>query len=284
MATARLFYVVTMACLVFCISAASTRCAEDRPRLVLQARLDDQPITPGTAQYLRRALREAERRDAECLVLMLDTPGGLLDATRQIVKDVLASRTPVVVYVAPSGGRAASAGVFITLAAHVAAMAPGTTIGAAHPVQVGGLPIQPPAKEDSEQESSEGNGEDTRGAMEQKMVNDTVAWARALAQRRGRDAQWAAQAVSESVSLTASEAAKQGAVDLQAANIGNLLQEINGRVVQLPQGDRTLSLGDVEIVELRMWWGEQVLAALSTPNVAFLLMIFVEQRAPHAHN
>ncbi len=255
---------------------------QKRP-LDLQVRLDDEPITPGTARYLHRAIREAEGRDAECLIIVLDTPGGLLDSTRSIVKEMLAARTCVAVYVAPSGSRAASAGVFITLASHVAAMAPGTTIGAAHPVQVGGLPLEPSPErpredkgeeEDSDDGTSEKKPSSPSSALEEKLVNDTVAWARELAKLRKRNSDWAAQAVEESVSVGAAEAVEQRVVELLATDLEELLEKLDGREIGLPQGPHTLRTAEAEVEEFPMWWGEQVLAILSRPNIAFLLMIF----------
>ena len=210
---------------------------------------------------------------------MLDTPGGLLDATRTIVKDILASQTCVVVYVAPKGARAASAGVFITLASHVAAMAPGTTIGAAHPVQVGGLPIEPPGQERPAKDGETGDRDKKRLAparqpLEEKSVNDTVAWARALAEQRHRNAEWAARAVTESLCVTATEAVQAKVVDFEAADVPQLLAKLDGRRISLPQGVHTLRTAQAEVRELPMWWGEDVLALISQPNVAFLLLMF----------
>jgi membrane-bound serine protease (ClpP class) len=246
--------------------------------LVLQARLDDQPITPGVARYLERAIREADQRRAECLVIVMDTPGGLLDSTRSIVKEMLASRTCVVVYVSPAGARAASAGVFITLASHVAAMTPGTTIGAAHPVEVGGLPFQAPRpgppNEGTGQPSSAKKPSASRAPMEEKIVNDTVAWARALADQRHRNADWAARAVSESVSVTADEAVRLGVVDFEAADFDDLLAKLDGRQAAVAEGTHTLRTRHAEVEVVGMWWGEEVLDLLSRPNVAFLLIVF----------
>ncbi len=323
--------------------------------LVLVARLDDEPITPGVDRYLQRAIRQAEQRGAECLVVVLDTPGGLLDSTRSIVKQFLATDACVVVYVAPSGSRAASAGVFITLASHVAAMAPGTTIGAAHPVQTGVLPFQSPdqqppspdqqdeqdeqdeqdkppkdkpskdeaerpadeskdgefeeeesgeaardaegqspaaakppenseakAKTNAETEAEDKEDEDDgveeprrpRTVMEEKVLNDTVAWVRALARLRGRNVEWATRAVKQSVSVTAEEAAEERVVEILAEDLDDLLAKLDGREVSLPQGPRELNTAGATVEEVEMWWGELVLAMVSRPNVAFLLMIF----------
>ncbi len=371
--------------------------SSDSQPLVLLAELQNETISPGTARYILRAVDEAETRGAECLVITLDTPGGLLESTRQLVKRFLNSRVCIVVYVSPTGSRAASAGVFITMAAHIAAMAPGTTIGAAHPVSIGGLPGTPedrssdifrsliwrrfcdlgscpglrgglssgvafpsfggsgfqglqggiswpgwgafllekktllrpsqgeliftwdplqkgkaeveshstagqevraaedtsavgssPEKDsggktatDSKQkkgEKEEATAEDSRrrdsSAMEEKIVNDTVSWARALAEERGRNADWAAQAVRESASITVDEAVEKQVVDLKAVDINELLEKIDGRVVRLPQGEKKLRTKGARIERIEMWWGERLLALISHPQVAFLLLIF----------
>jgi len=256
---------------------APARPAADRaaPPTVLQVRLDNQAMTPISARFIERAIGRAEQEAAECLIIILDTPGGLVEPTRTTVKHILRSEVPVVVYVAPSGARAASAGVFVTLAAHVAAMAPGTTIGAAHPVQIGGLPATPPEDSDSP-DKEENNGEASRAATpgEEKIVNDTVAWARALAQLRDRNAEWAARAVRESISAPASEAVEERAVDLVARDVQELLDKIDGREVALPSGARRLNTADAQIRTFEMWWGERILAMISNPNVAFLLLMF----------
>jgi membrane-bound serine protease (ClpP class) len=216
------------------------------------------------ARHLRRAREHAEENDAACLLVELDTPGGMVISTREIVRELLASRVPVVVWVGPAGARAASAGLFIVLASHVAAMAPGTHIGAAHPVPIGGLPTSP-----------NGGDEAKRSPMEDKMVNDTRAWARTLAQLRGRNGDWAERAVSESLTLTGLEAQDRGVVDLVADDPQALLAAIDGRVVELGDGSRrTLRTEHAEIVPVPMWWGDRLLSVLANPNIAFLLVIF----------
>jgi len=243
------------------------------PPTVVEIRLDNQAITPVTARFIERAIAQAEHETAECLIIVLDTPGGLVEPTRATVKHILGSDVPVVVYVAPPGARAASAGVFITLASHVAAMAPGTNIGAAHPVQIGGLPTTPPQRSSKEEEN---NGEAPRvgAAGEEKIVNDTAAWALALAELRERNADWAARAVRESISTAASEAVEEGAVDLLAEDVNDLLRKIDGREVTLPHGTVRLSTADAQIRTFEMWWGERILAVMTNPNVAFLLLVF----------
>lgn len=244
---------------------------ENRP-LVLTAALEDQAITPGSVRYLRRVIDLADDRQAECLVVVLDTPGGLLTSTRTLTRHMLASNVPLVVYVAPSGARAASAGLFVTLAAHLAAMAPGTTIGAAHPVQLDGFPLDPDGDPSQVNEEVEPPAE-TR-PLEDKIVNDTVAWARALAELRERNADWAVRAVRYSESITAPEAVDEGVVELLADDVEHLLAEIDGRRVVTSRGAMVLNTAEAEIQTVPVWWGERVLMIVSQPNVAFLLMIF----------
>jgi membrane-bound serine protease (ClpP class) len=183
----------------------------------------------------------------------------------------------VIVYVAPTGARAASAGVFITLAGHVAAMAPGTTIGAAHPVQIGGLPSAPPqqpAENQSDEKKDDRWEPRATTPVEDKLVNDTAAWARALAELRGRNAEWAARAVRESLSAPASEAVQEQAVDFIATDMNDLLAKSAGREVKLLDRSVKLQVAGAELRTHAMWWGERVLSALANPTVAFLLLMF----------
>jgi membrane-bound serine protease (ClpP class) len=240
--------------------------------LVIHVRLEDEAITPITARFVGRAIRMAEEQRAECLVIVLDTPGGLLDSTRQMVKDILRSEVPVVVHVAPPGGRAASAGVFVTMAAHVAAMAPGTNIGAAHPVALGGAPF--PAMDRPDDEDDQDEPLARKLPAEEKAINDTVAWARALAELRERNADWATEAVRESRSVSASVAVEQGAVDLLADDLDDLLAKIHGRQVLTPRGEVALNTRQATVRHHQMWWGEQILATLAHPNLAVLLLVF----------
>ena len=260
---------------VLVLGIGGTAQAPDRP-VVLKVQLRNEAITPVTARFITRAIHQAEEQRAAALVIMLDTPGGLVDSTREVVGAILQSRVPVVVYVAPAGARAASAGVFITLAAHVAVMAPGTTIGAAHPVQIGGLPGSPPQQPERQTEEKK-DGETqprTTTPMEDKIVNDTVAWARAMAELRGRNADWAVRAVRESISAPASEALKENAVDLIAKDINDLLFKIEGREITLSDSRLKLQVASADVRPLEMWWGERVLALLANPTIAFLLLIF----------
>ncbi len=235
---------------------------------VLRAHVDNQPITPVTARYLVRSIEEAGRLNSPLLLIVLDTPGGLVDSTREIVKAILASKTPIAVYVSPAGARAASAGVFITMAAHIAAMTPGTNIGAAHPVQIGGFPTAPQPPDASSKKEKQ------TAPMEDKIVNDTVAWVESLAHLRGRNAEWAARTVRESISASAGEALRDKAIDLIADSESALLTQLNGRKVTMPSGDITLQTTGVPIQNFPMWWGERLLTALANPTLAFLLLMF----------
>lgn len=257
------------------VSIGGSAQTSERP-VVVKVQLRNEAITPVTARFIIRAIRHAEEQRATALVIMLDTPGGLVDSTREVVGAILQSRVPVVIYVAPAGARAASAGVFITLAGHVAAMAPGTTIGAAHPVQIGGLPGSPPQQPERQTEEKK-DGETqprTTTPMEDKIVNDTVAWARAMAELRGRNADWAARAVRESISAPASEALKENAVDLIAEDVNDLLGKIEGREISLIDSRLNLRVAGADVRAYEMWWGERVLALLANPTIAFLLLIF----------
>lgn len=184
-------------------------------------------IGPATADYVKRGLQAAEEREAPLVVLRMDTPGGLDNAMRDIIRSILASSVPVVVYVAPSGARAASAGTYILYASHIAAMAPATNLGAATPVQIGGFPGEGPDRERPTDKEGD-TGEEKKApanekAMERKVINDAVAYIRGLAQTRGRNAEWAERAVREAASLSANDALKEGVIDLVAATMRELL-------------------------------------------------------------
>lgn len=216
-------------------------------------------ISPVASEYLVEAVVEAERRGSDLLVIELDTPGGLDLSMRGIVKGILASRVPVVVYVQPAGGRAASAGVFITMAAHVAAMAPGTNIGAAHPVMIGGGGGLPGGKK-----------EEMDKTMETKVASDASAYLKSIAHRRGRNEVWAFEAVTKSTSIASSEAVAMKVVDLEAASLEDLLKAIDGR--KLADFERPLRSAGAELERWPMTRRQRWLAALSDPNVAMILM------------
>ncbi|AKJ64902.1 NfeD family protein [Kiritimatiella glycovorans] len=283
--------------LVFVLLVPAAGAQQDVPSEVWRVTIEDEAVTPGMERFVRRVLGEAEEAGAECLVIELDTPGGLLTSTRHIVQDITGSRVPVVVYVAPSGARAASAGLFITLSSHVAAMAPGTNIGAAHPVQLGppgmpspspqkpGMPERPrPDEGDSPDEdgsAANGDGEaDTNrppaqsDIMTAKQVEDAKAWVRSLSKLRGRNAEWAQKAVAESKSASAEEALELGVIDLIAEDTESLLTRIDGMEVEAGGTTRTLATAGAPVRDVSRWWGEKLLAAISNPNIAFLLLMF----------
>ncbi|MCX7623163.1 MAG: nodulation protein NfeD [Thermomicrobium sp.] len=216
----------------------------------------DGPITPVMADYVARGIDEAAASGAEAVVIRLDTPGGLSSAMDEIVQDILQSPVPVIVYVAPEGARAASAGVFITYAAHIAAMAPATNIGSASPVLIG----------------QDGQPSQTDDTMQRKVVNDAVAKIRSLAERRGRNADWAEQAVREAVNITAEQAAAQGVVDFVAPSLDALLDMVDGRTVETSVGAVTLRTRDAEVVTVRMTVLERFFQVLSDPNIAYILL------------
>lgn len=215
----------------------------------------DGVIAPATARYIQRAIRQAEEAKAEALVIQLNTPGGLLKSTDEITLAMLNATVPVIVYVAPEGARAASAGVFITYAAHIAAMAPATRIGAAHPVGVG-----------------QGGDEKPDQTMLDKVTNDAVANLRGIARRRGRNAEWAERAVRQSVSATDEEALRLRVIDLVARDLDNLLRAVDGRRVTTVVGARTLHTRGAGVTRLGMDITEQFLGLLSDPNIGFILL------------
>lgn len=212
----------------------------------------NESINPASAEFIQQAIQTSEKSNAECLIIELNTPGGLLTSTRDIVSHIMGSRVPVVVYVSPSGARAGSAGVFITMAAHLAAMAPGTNIGAAHPVDMQG-------KAD--------------GVMGEKSTNDAVAFIRSIAEKRNRNAMWAEDAVRTSASITETEALADNVVNLIADNQTDLLQKINGLEVVTSAGTVTLHTSGAQIESMEMGLFLKVLSKLSDPNIAYVLMM-----------
>jgi membrane-bound serine protease (ClpP class) len=207
-------------------------------------------ISPGTAEFIKTGIQTAEERAATVIIIELDTPGGLAESMRLIVQNILGSKVPVVVFVAPSGARAASAGVMITMAADVAAMAPGTNIGAAHPVGAGGKEID--------------------GTMSEKIINDMVAQAKSVAQQRGRNAQWVEAAIRESVSVTETEALKENIIDLVAQDTDDLIKQLNGRELK---AKGVLNLANAKKVVLEETLRTKILKTISNPNIAYILMM-----------
>lgn len=209
------------------------------------------PIGPVTAMQIENALEEAVAEDAEALIVQMDTPGGLVSTTHEITQQILNANVPVVTYVAPSGASATSAGVFILVSGHIAAMAPGTNAGAAHPVTLQG---------------------EMDSVMSGKATNDAAANIKAIAQRRGRNAAWAERAVRESVSITSHEAVDSNIVDLIADDLNDLIDSLHGRVVMLPFGEDTLNTRGAAVVRIEPTWREKLLGLISNPNIAYILM------------
>ena len=235
---------------MFCLVCASAPAAEKVALIKING-----AIGPATASYIARSIDEARTQNAQCLVIQLNTPGGLLDSTQTIVQDFLGSTVPVVVYVSPTGATATSAGCFITLAANVAAMAPATTIGAAHPVMLGGIPSGQEQKPDD--------------TMKQKLENFSVSYIETIAAKRHRNVDWAKSAVRESASITAEKALELRVIDLIAADTPELLKRLNGRVVD----GKALNTATAEIAEIKMSPSERVFQQLWRPEVMFILML-----------
>lgn len=221
------------------------------PQSVLAIKIDGS-INPAAAEFIHNSIQQAKESGAQCLIIRLNTPGGLLKSTRVIVSDILEAPVPIVVYVAPGGGHAGSAGVFITLAAHIAVMAPGTNIGAAHPVSMQG-----------EQDS----------VMSEKATNDAAAFIRTIAEKRSRNLAWAEDAVRNSVSITETEALESKVIDLIAKSMDSLLVQIDGRQVQVSSGTVTLKTAGATIEQLEMGTVERLLDILSDPNIAYILLM-----------
>ena len=225
-------------------------------------------INPATAKFIIESIDQASQQGGQCLIIQLDTPGGLMESMRIIVKKILTSNIPIIVYVAPSGARAASAGVFITMAAHIAVMAPSTHIGAAHPVSLG-----------------EGKESKTMG---EKIVNDTVSYIKTTAKVRGRNVDWAEKAVRKSVSITEDEAVKLNVVDFISPNLQDLLTKIDGKVVKFDGITRTLLTKGVQPRSIQMSWRYRFLDIISNPSIAYILLmlgiygVFFELSTPGA--
>ncbi len=230
------------------------------------------PIGPATTDYVKRSFEHAGDPSTRLIVLRLDTPGGLDASMRQIIKQIIASPVPVVAFVAPSGARAASAGTYIVYAAHIAAMAPATSIGAATPVRLAG-PGSPPPPERGKKSDRKERELPSTDAMEHKMINDAVAYIKGLANMRGRNAEWAEKAVREAATLTAEEAAKQNVIDLVATDIGDLLRQLDGRKVIVLGRTLTLATSGLLLEQLKPDWRSRLLAVLTDPNIAYILML-----------
>lgn len=237
-------------------------------------------IGPATADYLKRGLEEARENRVNVIVLQMDTPGGLDTAMREIVQAIIASPIPVVTYVSPSGARAASAGTYILYASHVAAMAPGTNLGAATPVTIGGFGggLPDPTGDSKDEANKESTPTDktirsTSETMTHKMVNDAEAYLRSLAQMQGRNPEWAMEAVRESASLSAKDALEKGVIDFIADDIPQLLRRINVRQVKINGQEERLSTLNLSIETYEPDWRNKLLSVITDPNVAYILMM-----------
>ena len=231
-------------------------------------------IGPATLDYVSHGLERASLRGAEIVILQLDTPGGLDSAMRDIIQEILTSPLPVAGFVGPSGARAASAGTYILYACHIAAMSPGTNLGAATPVQLGGLPLPTPSSPEPEDvDDSKTSPAKPASAMERKLIQDAAAYIRSLAQLRGRNAEWAEQAVNEGSSLSAEEALEQGVIDLMAGQLPELLQKLDGREIMVAEQKRTLNTAGLGIEHYEADWRTELLGILTNPNVAYFLML-----------
>ncbi|MDH3713982.1 MAG: nodulation protein NfeD [Gammaproteobacteria bacterium] len=242
-------------------------------------------VSPASADYLIRTLEHAEQANADLLIIRMDTPGGLDQSMRDIIKQILAAKVPVATFVAPDGSRAASAGTYILYASHFAAMAPATNVGSSTPVSIGGggsspfpLPGQEPKKPASEEEDeSESKPDDgaagPKSAMERKIINDAVAYLRGLAQLRGRNQEWAEKTVREGANLPAADALEQDVIDVIATDVDDLLAKLNGKTVTIEGQERTLDLSAPNLTRIEPDWRHKFLALITNPNVAYILLM-----------
>ena len=229
-----------------------------------------------SAEQLAKALQRASAAGAQAVVVRIDTPGGLLSSTREMIHAILASPVPVIMYVAPNGSRAASAGTYLMYASHVAAMAPSTHLGAATPVSLspGGLPgAPPPQQKPPGTEKDKQPASDPTSTMERKVINDAVAYIRSLAELRGRNADWAEKAVREAATLTASAALKERVIDIIAKDVEDLLAQVDGRKVATTAGETVLETRGRPIVEIKPDWKAQFMTVIADPNIALILMM-----------
>ncbi len=258
----------------FCALWPALSCsAAARPVMLLTL---EGAVSPATADYAVRGIRQAAGKGAVLVILQVDTPGGLDTSMRSVIKEILASPVPVAVFVGPSGARAASAGTYILYASHVAAMAPGTNLGAATPVPIGiGQPGKQPngkEKDDAKKDKAK-EDEAPESTMSRKQVHDAAAYMRSLAQLRGRNAEWGERAVREAVSLSAEDALKMRVIDLLARDVKDLLVQLDGRKVTVQGVERALETKDAQVLELEPDWRSRLLAVIANPSVALILMM-----------
>ncbi len=256
--------------LILFMSLSSAAPNDQQRGPVIQLTIED-VIGPATDDYIERALDSAEEAQAELVLIRMDTPGGLDTAMRGIIKNITNSSVPVATYVAPTGARAASAGTYILYASHVAAMAPGTNLGAATPVQLGGMPA--PKQEEQEKEESKPASPGNNDAKMNKVINDAVAYIRGLAELHGRNQEWAEKAVREAASLQASEALKLNVIDIIAASVPDLLKQLNGYEVTVLGQKQTLQTDGLTILEIQPDWRSRFLSVITNPNIAYILML-----------
>src|SRR5215470_5359267 len=252
---------------LLCIAVAASPTSAQSPNRVFVTDVNG-VIGVATTRQVAQAIQKARQENASALVIRLDTPGGLVSSTRDIIKEMIASPVPVMVYVAPSGARAASAGTYITYASHLAAMAHGTNIGAATPIEIGSMPGLPGSQPKDKSSKSE-----SKSTVENKAINDALAMLRSLAQLRSRSAAWAEKAVRDAATLTADEAQKEGVVDLVTDSLNDLLVQADGRKVMVGGVETTWRTRNAEVIAVAPDWRTKALSAISDPNIAFLLML-----------
>ena len=231
------------------------------------------PIGPATAEYLVNALEKSSERNAELVIIRMDTPGGLDASTRDIIKAILNSPVPVATFVTPGGARAASAGMYILIASHVAAMSPATNVGAATPVSIIGGEQAGQKQASGENDENDEPQADSGSTMMRKAVNDSVAYARGLANKHGRNADWAELAVREAASITAEKALEIGVIDLIAVDIGDLLNQIDGKTIEVRGRDWVLDTASLQIEQLEPDWKAELLGVITSPTIAYLLLL-----------
>ena len=260
--------IITLLTLLIVPCDALSQPSEGQPALLIDVK---GAIGFVTVSQLTKGIEQARARAAPVLIVRLDTPGGLLTSTREMIQAILASPLPIVMYVAPSGARAASAGTYLMYASHIAAMAPGTHLGAATPIPLGtpGLPGSPPSKPSSEKDKDS----DPSTASSRKSINDAVAYIRTLAQLRNRNADWAEKAVREAATLTASEARREDVIDVIATDINDLLTAIDGRTVPTSSGELKLATKGLKTVAVDLDWKMKLMSVITDPNIAFILLI-----------
>ncbi|UCH12700.1 MAG: nodulation protein NfeD [Candidatus Omnitrophota bacterium] len=280
----RIYLFIFIIPVVVFLAFTTVASSQERSEAVYLVTIDDYIINPVVEEYISNAIRSAQR-DGQCLIIQLDTPGGLLSSTRKIVKEIMASKVPVAVYVSPKGARAGSAGVFITISSHIAAMAPSTNIGAAHPVQMGERKsisdvikeiIKYFKKTDEDKAQKKKKVEpvkEEKDIMSEKIMSDTLAWVSTIARTRKRNVDWARKAVLESASVTETEAKDLGVIDLVAEDIDDLLIKINGRRIKMDDKVYKLATKDAKIVKIDLDKRQQFLNVVTNPTIAYILMI-----------